>query len=290
MSGLRTLDPDKLSLRELVEETLYTTARVRQSPEAKSQLSLAESMLAEARLGVRIEEDLNEKQIEADAGIVLRNLDLDAAVAEHRAVITKKTHGKTDHKLYQRFYAGLSPHEIIRLGLRTELPIVEPWVESLKNDADLELKALAAPLEMAIAAGRAAIEAQDVATQAMRDFRAAPRAQVFDKVNAGRRLIWAELAKLNRGVDFALSFFRPQRGRPKPPELTLADAESAVAAAEAQLQAAQKELAELKQRESEAAAQAAAREEAKRALKQAEAEAHALAQRIATLREAAQDR
>lgn len=286
MAGPRALDPDRLSLRELLDETLYTAVRVRQSADAKAQLPLAESLLTQARAGLAIEDKLNEGLIEADAGVILRNLDLDAFVATHRGVVQAKTRGKTEHKLYQRFYGSQTPHAIIRLGLRSELAVVEPWLESLKRDADPDLQALAAPLEKALSEGRKACEAQDHAVQAMRDFRAGKRAQLFDSINAGRRTIWAAIGALPQGAELAASLFRSSAGRPRAAELTLSAAEEAVAAAESQLKGAQAQLAVLKQQASEEAAQAAAHAEAKRALESAEAEAQALAARIATLRAA----
>lgn len=288
MAGPRVLDADRISLHDLVHETLYVAVRVRHSPDAKSQLVLAESLLTDARAGLALEDKLSERLIEADAGVMLRNIDLDAVVTEHRGVIQRKTRGKTDHKLHQRFYGSQSPHAIIRLGLRSQLPIVEPWIESLKRDPDPDLQALATPLEKVVQAGHAACAAQDHAIQALRDFRADKRAKLFDSVNAGRRTIWAALSALPVGPDFALSFFRVGQGRSKAAGLTLAEAETAVAAAQVQLGEAQTQLAELRQQQSEEAAQAAARLQAQQALSQAEAEAEALAQRIATLRTAAE--
>lgn len=288
MAGPRNLDPDRMSLHELVQESLYTAVRVRQSPAAKPQLALAESLLTNARAGLAIEDKLSESLIEADASVILRNLDLDAFVAQHRGVVQVKTRGKTDHKLYQRFYASLTPHAIIRLGLRSELPIIEPWLESLKRDPDADLQALATPLEKVLTDGRKACEAQDHAVQAIRDYRAGKRAQLFDAVNGGRRTIWAAMSALPDGSELAASLFRTGAGRPRAGELTLAAAEAAVVTAESELKDAQAQLAAVKQQESEAAAEAAARSEAQRALAEAEAQAATLATRIATLRAASE--
>ncbi|MBL9009161.1 MAG: hypothetical protein JNJ46_33180 [Myxococcales bacterium] len=290
MAGPRTLDPDRMPLRELVDECLYTAVRIRQSPLAKAQLALAESLLADARAGLAIEAKLTERQIEADAGIALRNLDLDAAVTEHKSVIARLTRGKTEHTLYQRFYGGLSPHALIRLGLRAELAIVEPWIESLKRDPDPALSALATPLGQAVKEGRDAVAAQDQVIQALRDFRADKRAKLFDTVNAGRRTLWAALGALDQGPDFALSFFRVGGSRSRGQTLSLAAAEEAVAAARAQLAEAEEDRAAAKRQADEEAAQEAARQDAARALSQAEAEAQALKQRIEMLRAAAEKR
>lgn len=280
MAGPRTLDPDRLSLRELVDECLYTAVRIRQSPIAKAQLPLAESLLAEARAGLAVEEKLSERLIEADAGVMLRNLDLDAAVAEHRGVIARLTRGKTEHALYQRFYGGMSPHAVIRLGLRNELSVVEPWIDSLKRDPDPSLSALATPLAQAVKDGREACAAQDQAIWALRDFRADKRLKLFDSICAGRLSVWAELTKLGLGTDFVASFFRsaPRRRRN---ELTLVEAEDALRSAESQLKDAQAELAAAKSRADLATAAELSRREAQLA------EAEAEARQIATLRKQA---
>lgn len=283
MAGPKILNPDRCTTTELVEEALFLAIRVRQSPEAKGVLAIAESMLTDARAGLAIEDKLRERLIEAEAGLLLRNADLDLEVADHRGVIHKKTRGKTDHKLYQRFYGSMTPSQIIRLGLRAELPIVEPWVESLKRDPDPDLQALGKSLEKAVQAGKEAVAADDLATQAMRDFRADKRAKLFDSLSAGRLTVWAELNKLGQGADFAASFFRsaPRRRRS---ELTLTEAEELVAGAEAGLKDAQAELAAARARSEQVATAEAARREAQAALAAAESQAQALARQIASLR------
>lgn len=287
MAGPRLLDPDRISTAELVEETLFLAIRVRQSPEAKALVPLAESLLKEARAGLAVEDTLRERLIEAEAGVLLRNIDLDLGVTDHRGVIQKKTRGKTDHKLYQRFYASLTPHAIIRLGLRSQLPIVEPWIESCKRDPDPDLVDLGKSLEKVVQAGKDALLAEDGAVQALRDYRADKRPKLFDSQNVGRRTIWAELTKLGLSGEFALSFFRPSSRRGRRAELTLTDAEAAVADAQERLKGAQADLSAAHERAAQASAALTARDEAKRALAAAEAEAQALARRIATLRDQA---
>lgn len=286
MAGPKTLNPDRCTTAELVEEALFLAIRVRQSPEAKALVPAAESMLTDARAGLAIEDKLRERLIEAEAGLLLRDLDLDLGVIDHRGVIHKKTRGKTDHKLYQRFYSTMTPYQITRLGLRSELPIVEPWVESLKRDPDPDLQDLGKSLEKVVSAGREAVAADDLATQAMRDFRADKRAKLFDSISAGRRSIWAELTKLGHGAEFAASFFRspPRRRRS---ELTLTEAESLVHGAEAQLKEAQADLAAAKSRADQVVAAEVSRREAQIALATAEAQAQTLARQIATLRQQA---
>lgn len=287
MAGPRLLDPDRISTAELVEEALFLAIRVRQSPEAKALVPRAESLLKDARAGLAVEDTLRERLIEAEAGVLLRDIDLDLGVSDHRGVIQKKTRGKTDHKLYQRFYGSLTPHAIIRLGLRSQLPIVEPWVESCKRDPDPDLVDLGKSLEKVVQAGKDAVLAEDSAVQVLRDYRADKRPKLFDSQNVGRRTIWAELTKLGLSGEFALSFFRPSSRRGRRVELTLADAEAAVADAEERLKGAQADLSAAHERAAQASAAATARDEAKRALLAAEAEAQALARRIASLRDQA---
>jgi hypothetical protein len=279
------LDPDRIATAALVDEALFVALRIRQSPDAKASLPLAEAMLTRARAGLAVEDKLAERLIEAEAGISFRNIDLDFAVAEHRGVVVRKTHGKTDHKLYQRFYATLKPHEIIRLGLRQELLVVEPWVESLKHDPDKELQDLGLQIEQVVRAGQAAVATHNDAIQAMRDFRADKRAKLFDDLNAGRRTLWAELSNLGRGPDFAPSFFRQSAKRTQRDALTVLEAEAQVAEAEALLKSAQAGLATAQAHAAEEAAALAAQKEAAAALAVAEAEAQALAHRIASLRQ-----
>jgi len=143
-----------------------------------------------------------------------------------------------------------------------------------------DLQELGKSLEKAVSAGREAVAADDLATQALRDFRADKRLKLFDSICAGRLSVWAELTKLGLGTDFVASFFRsaPRRRRN---ELTLVEAEDALRSAESQLKDAQAELAAAKSRADLATAAELSRREAQLA------EAEAEARQIATLRKQA---
>ena len=284
MAGPKTLDPDRMTTDELLREALFLALRIRQCPEAHAIEPRAQALLASARAGQQAEAALAERIVEAEAGVALRDGDLDLAVAEHRAVILRKTRGRTDAGLYQRFYRAMPPSDVVRLGLRSELAIVGPWVGSLLADGDPDLQALGRLLQQAVTAGEAAVAAHQGALQAMRDFRAGERPRLFAAQNLGRRTIWVELTRLSRGAEGARTFFRPSPKRAVRTEPTVAEAEAAVGAAEAQLQGAQGALVEARARASAAAAAAEKRAAAQRDLAQAEAEAEALARRIAALR------
>lgn len=289
MAGPRTLDPDRIALSELVSEARYTVVRVRQSPEARAELPLAERLLADARATLAAEEQLSEVLIEADAAVSLRNLDADGFIAQQRGVLQHKTRGRFEHKLMQRFYPAQSPHEVMRLGLRRKLAVLSPWLESLQHDPDPELRTLSAPLATVLMQGQEAICAQDRARQTMRDFRAKRRAQLFDQVNNGRRTLFAAISATAGAGALATSLFRTTPDRPRKREPTLSEAEAAVAELTWQLQAAQAELTAAQQRQHEQAERAAARTAAERALAEAQSQAKALAARITHLRDAAEN-
>jgi len=232
------------------------------------------------------ERKLEDAYIEGEVAVSLRNADLDAGVTDFRGVLLKKTRGKTDAPLFQRFFAGRTASDVIRMSLRPELDLVSPWVASLKAETDPELKDQGTALEKLVTAGRAAISQYDAAAQALRDFRSGSRRKLFGDANTTRQTVYAELTKLGRTPDWVLSFFRPGRKRADGPAvLTLLDAQAAVAAAQAALREAEAQLAEAQERENKEAAEAAAREAVRKELAEAERQAAEAQRKVAELRQ-----
>jgi hypothetical protein len=88
------------------------------------------------------------------------------------------------------------------------------WYPSLENSEHGPLKALAPELPALIAAADAAVAARAVAEQQKKEFReVGERRKYIDEVNAARRALWTELAKLPHHhpalpAHFADGFFR----------------------------------------------------------------------------------
>ena len=254
----RQLSAERLSLETLEEETFYTLLVVRNTPEAKGLVTAAEKLHTAVAAGVQGQKKLTAARLEAEVQVALANRSLDFGVAGFRATLSGKTDNDPEAPLYKRFFGRYRPHEVIRLALASELPIVEPWVDSLKGEADAELKAQGLLLEKLVAAGQAAMAAQRTARQAMADFRSGPRARLFEQVNAGRAALFGELTQLSSDAAWVASFFRVAPASSAPDLESLTVAEAGALRMQRQRELAEAESLEAAAKQREAAAEAAA--------------------------------
>lgn len=274
--GPRTL-PSRTTAEQLLSEVLFTTLRIRQAPDAKALITDADKHLAEVRAAVAKEQRLAEALIEAEVLVSLVDSDVDALVYELRTVIAKKSLVPAGLPLWDRFFPNQAPSEIAARALRSELPIVARWVDSLLADPDKDLQALGPPFSKAVAAAKDALDKQDKAVQAIRDFVSTERVALLEAADHVRHKQWVALSSLAKPPMWVDAFFRPGKNgnavKPLAP-LTLAEAE-------AEVQAATQQLAELKAADQAARDKAAA--DAARARELAETD-----QKIAELSERAE--
>lgn len=279
-TGPRILAPERMSVAELEEETRFTLAAVRHKPETRGLERAAEALHDSVKAALLTLRRLEEAQLEAEVRVSLANRDLDACVTQLRSVVQSKGATPGGAALYERFFGRFRPSVIIRMSLTTELPVVAPWVESLKGDADPELKQQGVALEKVVADGQAAVSALAAVRQARRDFRSGPHVQLFELVNTGRQKLSDELLKLC-GEDFYEGFFRSGHAPGPSEESTLASARELVEQRRTELANAEATLAaHLSQAENEQR-----QEEARTARQKERAE---LEKQIAALREKAE--
>lgn len=277
MPAPRKLDSERMSLEDVVDEVQFTKLVVRNTPEAKALVAGTDKLHADAEALLGKERLLYTGLLDAEVKVAIANRGLDAWVLGFRGVVEAKTGGKPDAPLYRRFFGQYRPSEVIRMTLQTELGVVGPWVDSLKADADTELKSQGASLEKLVALGTAAVAAQKAARQAIKDHRTGAREALFEQVNSGRAGLFGELSNLSQEGAWIDSFFRSgaRRSSEEPQELSVSDATRLLDSQRKALQAAEAALEAAKQREAAAQAAAAAREskEKERDTKRKEAEA-----------------
>lgn len=283
MAGPRLLDSERLSLSDLYSEVLYTTMRLRHAPEAKALVAAADKQLSEVERVLGVELTHQTKLVDGEVQVDWRNYDLDAWLAHFRSVLSVKRGGKPGQALFDRFFHGKTPSDVIRMALRPELQVVTPWVASLKAETDADLKKQGGELEALVTAGADAVAADDAATQAMRDFRLGARRQLFDDVNAWRQSLHGELSTLGKPREWAQSFFRTGRRRRDAAGMTLLQAQSAVTALRQELSEAEADLEAVKKREEAEALKSAEKQQRLQALEEARQQDAALKQRIAEL-------
>ena len=283
MAGPRILDSERLSLSDLYLEVLYSTLRLRHSPETTALVSDADKLLTEVERVMGVERTRETLRIDGEVQVDWRNYDLDTWLAAFRSLLATKRGGRPGQELFDRFFANRTPSEVIRMPLRPELQLVSRWVASLKGETDADLSKQGTALELLVDAGNKAVSAEDAAIQGLRDFRAGPRLQIFNDVNVWRASLHGELSKLGHTKDWVASYFRPGRRRREDPALTLLDAQAAVTALRAELAEAEATLEEVKKRDETLALKAAEKEQQQQALDAARRQDAELKRRIAEL-------
>lgn len=289
MAAPRILDPDRISLSDLYYEVLYTTLRIRHAPEAKALVADADKLLLEVERVMDIEKTREEALVDGEVAVDWRNYDLDVGIAHFRNLLAYKRGGRPGQELYDRFFRNKTPSEVIRLALRPELQLVNPWVASLKADADIDLAAQGKALGELVDAGSDAVAKQDAALQAMRDFRAGPRLLLFNTVNAARQAVHGELSTIAKTKEWVQSFFRVGRRRRINPQLTLVEAQAEVATLQAELAEAQLTVEEVQKREQAEALKVAEKVKQRQALEEAKKQDAELKRRIAELEDLIED-
>lgn len=287
---MRTLDPDRDSLLELVEQVRFTLFRLRRSKPSTAIVNTWEDLYKAARAGLDKELKLLENVTDALAGVDWVDGELDVAVMI--VINTLINRFTREHPLIKRFLGGKALSTFLRPRLGEELLGVETWVEALKGAAHKEIQELAPPLGTAIDAGNLAAKALTAAQGLVADFRAAPRRSLFDSVNAERQVLFGALTKIRADDDtgklprdYVDRHFKV--GRSRSGINTVAAAKLAVAADEealresvARLKALQDEETAERLAEEQRAADEKALDEQQRVIAEAQARAEELKRRI----------
>ncbi|CAN98319.1 hypothetical protein ACSRUE_07835 [Sorangium sp. KYC3313] len=124
-------------------------------------------------------------EIVAQAGIDAEDDMLDDTVDELDNELLR-TFRDRDAPQRKRYFKK-ARHEIVRLGLESEIEVVRAWPASLKTEGEPALQALGARLEGDIARGDAAVEERQRAAAATADQRVREIVRFVDDINAARR-------------------------------------------------------------------------------------------------------
>lgn len=289
MAGPRYLDPERISLKDLCFELLYTALRLRNTPTAKALVSDADKQLVEAQKQLAVEAQLDEAVIDAEVAVDWRRYDLNAGLTLFGGILATKPMGRSGQPLFERFFNGKALYEVRELALRSALRIVQPWIASLKAESDGDLVNQGAALEKLVSAAHDAVAAHERALQGKRDFLAGLRRQLFEEANASRQWLHGELHKLGSSREWVSGFFRIPRRTRKTPLVTLESALADVAQAQAALESAQVQLDAVRSRDAAAVTQAAEREKKQQALTAAKQQTAELKRRIAELEQELDD-
>lgn len=251
MTGPRTL-PKRITLQDLAMEVFFTVTRLRYAAETETLVPAAEKVLADVRAARATEEKLAEDIVIAETRVSLCNVQLDPLVYDLRGVVARLVTGVTTAPLWQRYFKDETPSRTAARALRTELPIVAPWVSSLKGEAEADLRSLGAKFELVVTKGKEALDKEDTAHQAYLVFETGAEIQIKEAVTTWRQALYADLYRIGKSDrEWALSFFRPGKSSSRVVirMLTVAEAQTGLVEAQKVVAQAQKELAEAQARE-----------------------------------------
>lgn len=276
-----------MPLSELHREVRYTLAVLRQRPWAATRVPVFEALLKEVAAAEAERLSLLDKQEDAAAGVDEADLHLDlfveATAADARPAVNKDTRAP----LWRSLFGSLNPSQLTRPKLGDELEQVRTWPELLHNAPTQALRDRVATCTARIKAADDALKARQVAQTALQVFKTSKLTALVARLNSERSALAGEsdkqlfdgkiLPEASAGL-FRLAY----RARPPRPE-TLASVQAEITAAEAQLAHLRERLAALQAEQAsseEAAARRRADQEALAALQAAQA---ASAQQIAEL-------
>lgn len=235
---------------------------------------------------------LNDAVAQAQAQIDTIDIDVDLFVDRVAATVLLKTGNDRNAPLFLAYFGTKQPYEIKRPVLGDELEFVRGWIPALKAESDPDLAALGNIGEPLVAKADLALKSISESKQALRSFRMTGDYSVFvDQVNAGRKAVYGELAKLphdplhkdkNLPGHFADWFFKHETRRNK--KMSVEASKQRIAALKDELANEEALLAKL---EAQEAAKAQAKQEAAMLaaeLAAAEQEREALDKKVAELK------
>jgi hypothetical protein len=256
MGSIATFTPDD-SIAVLRTAWRYTVSRLLKNPLTTS-TSFAPDFQA---LGPtfdaasKTQSDLDDASVIAAAGRDAADDALDPLLGQIINALLIVTRNDREDPLFVSYVGAQTPAEIVRPLLGAELVTAAEWVEPLQQEPDPVLQGFAAPLAEVVATGQAAEKDVKAADKALSDFRlVGERKRLVDAFNAARGNLFGALVKfqhentkLRLPSDWAESFF-PRTAKSAKYGSTVAQAEATVTKLAGELEAAQENLKELKQK------------------------------------------
>jgi len=249
MAGIKTI-PLNATIATTEDHYLFTLFRVRRSQHTKDLVSEVEAFNAKVDAVKAEERSLLAAEAEATAGVQFVDRDLDDSVTFVAANVDTKS------LLGVRLFGDLRPSELKRPILGGQLLVMEGWVEPLAASEKDVLKSHAPIVAQRVAAAAAVAEERKKATEKLADFRAVGgRAKLNEAFNAFRKSLYGKLGEIQHanpdlGPGWAESFFMQDTSE----DLSVADLDRKIAAAEANIVAWKKQREELKAQEAKLAA------------------------------------
>lgn len=287
MAGITTIG-HRTSIPTLFDHFFFTSSRLRRHPLTvglAAELDPVRPLIDAAWLE---ELGLIGALYDSEAAMEVLDNSLDGVVDGVHATLLVDLRGNRSSPIYLHYFGSVRPSELKRPVLRGQVDGMRGWPASLAPSDNATLRGHGATLAELLPQADAAIQANDAAAQALKNFRVlGTRVRLIDSFNAVRKSVYGSLGQIQHnnpqlGTGWAESFFRSGGGSER---VTLGEIERRIASAEVQLEAMRAErdrLAAEHERVADARA-AAERAEKQASLDAARAAAEELAAKIAEL-------
>ena len=195
--GIRTVRTDE-SLDSVWEDLVYSESRLLASRRGKRFAKEVTKLLDRWGDVAEAQRKAWRKEIAAQARIDKADDDLDDLVYDFGETLERLDSERGNKKKSARYarYFKQPRHEIIRMGLQTELDHVREWPASIQNEPEKEVKAFAAPFRNVIRSGTEALRDRGAAAADRADQRVREVLPYIDDVNATRLSVYGRLVQL----------------------------------------------------------------------------------------------
>jgi hypothetical protein len=203
--------PENASVDNIWEELTWFQSRASVDPDAKELVAQVVPLLERVEQ-VRVTQYRKwQAELLAQASVDYMDTRLDVTIRElDQALLTVASRNRKSPR-YTRYFSN-NPSAVIRMGLEAELGRVAPWVQSLKTEAEPELRAFGERLEKDIADSRGALEQRISAAAANADHRVREIVRLVDDTNrvflALSGALVQKAAEKNYPRDWPSGFFR----------------------------------------------------------------------------------
>ena len=287
MAGITTIG-HRTSVSTLFDHFFFTSARLRAHPLTVGLAPELDAIRSPIDAAWLEELGLLGALYESEAAMEVIDNALDGIVDSVQATLLVDLRGNRSSPIYLHYFGSVRPSDMKRPVLRGQVDDMRGWPTSLAASDNPTLREHGVTLTDLLAQADAAVQANDAAAQALKNFRVlGTRARLIDRFNAVRKSVHGSLGEIQHnnpqlGTGWAESFFRGGGGSER---VTLPEIERRIASAQVQLEALQAERDRLAAEQDRVAQ---ARAEAERAEKQASldaarAAAEELAAKIAEL-------
>ncbi|MBI5497129.1 MAG: hypothetical protein HY904_19095 [Deltaproteobacteria bacterium] len=180
----------------LWSECIYTEARLQKDPLAAAHAPAFDALAQRAVDTKRAQQGCWREEIIAQAGVDAADDRLDDRTEGLSEELLRAVKGDRKAARYTRYFKQGPPSSVVKLGVESQVAVVNDWPASLKTEAEPAVQAHGTGLETDVAVAKAELAARSKAFAATADHRAREIVKLVDDVNAARLSVYGLLVGL----------------------------------------------------------------------------------------------